>query len=81
MSRYILSGDLTTNKLQEILQNFSINDRKRYNNYYNYFLGKQKITEKAYKDPSKPCNKVVVNFCNQIVQQYLGFNIGIPVTY
>ena len=81
MSRYILSGDLTTNKLQEILQNFSINDRKRYNNYYNYFLGKQKITEKAYTDPSKPCNKVVVNFCNQIVQQYLGFNIGIPVTY
>ena len=81
MSRYILSGDLTTNKLQEILQNFSINDRKRYNNYYNYFLGKQKITEKTYKDPSKPCNKVVVNFCNQIVQQYLGFNIGIPVTY
>lgn len=48
---------------------------------YKYYLGKQAILSKSYKDESKPCNRVISNYCHQIVEQYLGFNIGIPVTY
>ena len=81
MAKIVLNGDLTQGKLQEILTSFFMNDKPKYDKYYNYYLGKQQILNKHYADESKPCNKIVVNFCNQIVQQYLGFNIGIPVTY
>ena len=79
--KYILSGELTQDKLREILQSWYIADQATLNKYYNYYIGKQAIMSKTYSDPSKPCNKIVTNFCHQIVQQYLGFNIGVPVTY
>lgn len=81
VEKVILNGELTKQKLQEILSWFYINQKPKLDKSYNYFLGKQEINNKVYSDKSKPCNRIVVNFCHQIVQQYLGFNIGIPVTY
>lgn len=81
MEKIILKGELTQKKLEQILRNFYMNKKPYYDKYYDYFIGKQEITHKVYSDATKPCNRVVVNFCHQIVQQYLGFNIGIPVTY
>ena len=79
--KYILSGELTQDKLREIIQSWYINEQPKLQKYYDYYIGQQAITRKTYKDPSKPCNRIVTNFCHQIVQQYLGFNIGVPVTY
>lgn len=79
--KIIINGELTEAKLKSILTSFYMNEKPKLEKYYNYYVGKQDILNKHYADSSKPCNRVVVNFCNQIVQQYLGFNIGIPVTY
>ena len=79
--KYIVSGELTADKVKDIINYWQLNDRPKLNTKYNYYIGKQKITDKFYSDPSKPCNRIVTNFCHSIVQQYLGFNIGIPVTY
>ena len=79
--KYIVSGELTADKVKDIINYWQLNDRPKLNTKYNYYIGKQKITDKFYSSPSKPCNRIVTNFCHSIVQQYLGFNIGIPVTY
>lgn len=36
---------------------------------------------KKATDTGKPCNKIVVNYCYNIVQNYLGYIAGIPVKY
>lgn len=79
--KYILSGELTQDKLRQIIQAWCISDQATLNKYYNYYIGKQAIMSKTYSDSSKPCNRIITNFCHQIVQQYLGFNVGVPVTY
>ena len=81
MGKIVINGDLTESKLKEILISYYMNTKPKMDKLYDYYLGKQQILNKYYTDESKPCNRIVVNFCNQIVQQYLGFNIGIPVTY
>ena len=81
MSKIVINEDLTEAKLKEILISYYMNTKPKLEKLYDYYLGKQQILQKYYTDESKPCNRIVVNFCNQIVQQYLGFNIGIPVTY
>lgn len=46
-----------------------------------YYNGKHNILLKQYADTTKPCNKVVVNYCYQTVENYLGYITGIPITY
>ena len=36
---------------------------------------------KMYEDPTKPCNRVVTNYCYNIVENYQGYLTGIDVTY
>ena len=79
--KYIVSGELTADKIKDIINYWQLNDRPKLNTKYKYYIGEQAITKKAYSDPSKPCNRIVTNFCHSIVQNYLGFNIGVPVTY
>ena len=79
--KYIVSGELTADKIKDIINFWQLNDRPKLNTKYKYYIGEQAITKKAYADPSKPCNRIVTNFCHSIVQNYLGFNIGVPVTY
>ena len=78
---YILKDKLTPEKLQTLISNFISSEKPKLDNLYNYYLGIQNIRNKTYSDDSKPCNKITVNFCHQIVQQFLGFNVGVPVTY
>ena len=44
--------------------------RKKYKNYYD---GIQAILRKEYSDPTKPCNKTVINYCKNIVDSYCGY--------
>ena len=40
----------------------------------NYYDGYQSILiNKSYDDKNKPCNKLVINFCKNIVNSYLGY--------
>lgn len=78
---YIISGEMTEDKLRQILNKWNVEVKPKLKKYYNYYIGKQAISTKTYVDPSKPCNRIITNYCHQIVEQYLGFNIGIPITY
>lgn len=49
--------------------------------YYNYYKGNMAITHKVATDVGKPCNKVVVNYCSNIVETYTGYMTGIDITY
>lgn len=81
--RYILSGEITTQKIKDIVNNWRSNPQQynKLKNQWNYYSGNQKILRKRYNDPCKPCNKIVTNFCHQITEQYQGYCVGIPVTY
>ena len=80
---YLIDKDaeFTTVQLGKIIQQFQTRDLPRLNKYYNYYKGKQAITRKKATDTGKPCNKVVVNYCYNIVQNYLGYMTGVSVDY
>ena len=79
--RYIVSDDLSPEKIRQLLNHWQMNDRVKLKRKYDYYNGKQKILNKTYSDPSKPCNRVVTNYCRSIVSNFAGFNLGIPATY
>ena len=79
--RYIVSDDLGPEKIRQLLNHWQMNDRVKLQRKYDYYNGKQKILNKTYSDPSKPCNRVVTNYCRSIVSNFAGFNLGIPATY
>ena len=79
--RYIVSDDLGPEKIRQLLNHWQMNDRVKLQRKYDYYNGKQKILSKTYSDPSKPCNRVVTNYCRSIVSNFAGFNLGIPATY
>ena len=59
--------------LGKMLQRFHTDVEPRLRKYKNYYDGAQAILEKAYADPSKPCNKTVINYCRNIVNSYSGY--------
>lgn len=75
------NADLTTTILNKFIQNFMTSDLPRLNKLKNYYDGKQDILMKYYEDRNKPCNKIVVNYCSGIVDNFNGYLAGVPVTY
>ena len=73
--------ELTTDRLGKILMDFQTTKLPELQKYYNYYKGKQKITQKVASDTGKPCNIVVVNYCYNIVQNYLGYMTGVEIGY
>lgn len=41
--------------------------------YREYYEGIHPILKKAYKDPSKPCNKIIINYAKNICDSYCGY--------
>lgn len=60
---------------------FETSNKIKLNKYLNYYSGKQDILQKFTKDESKPCNRIVTNYCYNIVQNYQGYLTGQDVTY
>lgn len=73
--------ELTVDKLSKILQRFNTVELPKLQNYYNYYNGKQAIMNKRYTDTTKPCNRVVTNYCSNITNNYLGYLTGVPIAY
>ena len=65
--------ELTPILLQKMINRFRVNEEPRLRKYKNYYDGLQAILNKAYSDPSKPCNKTVINYCKNIVDSYCGY--------
>lgn len=76
-----LTDTLTLEKIVKFISEFNQFERPRLDRYFNYYDGKQKILSKTVQDKTKPCNKIVTNYCYNIVNNYQGYLTGIDVTY
>nr|DAS38629.1 MAG TPA: PORTAL PROTEIN [Caudoviricetes sp.] len=65
----------------KIIQRWRTEEHPNLCRYFDYYMGNQAILRKHYKDPSKPCNHIVTNYCDNIVNNYTGYITGLPVTY
>ena len=73
--------ELTPEKIAKIIQVFVGTDLVKLQRYGDYYDGKQDIMRKFNEDPTKPCNRIVTNYCYNIVENYQGYLTGIDVTY
>ena len=72
---FFLNRDVELNEklLKKMIEKFNLEvapQRKKYKDYYD---GVQAILNKSYSDPTKPCNKTVINYCKNIVDSYCGY--------
>ena len=65
--------ELTAELLQKMIGRFRLNVQPKLNKYKDYYNGVQAILNKSYSDPTKPCNKTVINYCYNIVNSYAGY--------
>jgi SPP1 family phage portal protein len=65
--------DLDVALLQKMINRFLMNNKPKLEKYKNYYDGKQKILNKTYADPTKPCSRTVINYCKNIVDSYAGY--------
>ena len=65
--------ELTPALLYKMLDHFQNNVKPKLKKYKNYYDGIQAILSKSYSDPSKPCNKTVINYCKNITDSYCGY--------
>lgn len=65
--------ELTPDLLYKMLNKFNLNVLPKLQKYKNYYDGTQAILCKHYADASKPCNRVVTNYCADIVSSYCGY--------
>ena len=65
--------ELTKELLHKMIQRYRLNVQPKLDKYKNYYDGVQLILQKAYNDPTKPCNKTVINYCKNIVDSYCGY--------
>ena len=72
---FYLNKDITLDvkMLQKMINRFRINVEPKLKKYKNYYDGVQAILNKSYSDPSKPCNRTVINYCKNIVDSYCGY--------
>ena len=80
---YFIDRDekLTELKIGEIINAFKTRELPVLEKWYNYYDGKQLILRKEVNDDTKPNNKVVTNFCDNIVATYNGYLTGVDITY
>ena len=67
------TSELTIELLQKMIHKFSTEVVPKLNKNKNYYDGNQAILNKSYNDPSKPCNRTVINYCKNIVDSYAGY--------
>lgn len=59
--------------LQKMLNRFHVTVQPKLEKYKNYYDGLQKILNKTYEDPTRPCSRTVINYCKNIVDSYCGY--------
>lgn len=65
--------ELTSVLLGKMINKFRIEVEPKLNKRKNYYDGVQSILTKSYSDPSKPCNKTIINYCKNITDSYCGY--------
>lgn len=72
---FYLNKDIELSKemLQKMINKFNIDVEPKLKRYKNYYDGVQGILSKSYSDPSKPCNKTIINYTKNIADSYCGY--------
>jgi SPP1 family phage portal protein len=65
--------ELDVKLLGKMINRFQMTVYPKLSKYKNYYDGAQLILNKAYADPTKPCNKTVINYCKNIADSYAGY--------
>ena len=65
--------ELTAALLAKMINKFRVSVEPKLYKNKQYYDGIQSILSKSYSDPSKPCNKTVINYCKNIVDSYCGY--------
>lgn len=65
--------ELNTTLLQKMFNRYNIEVLPKLRRYKDYYDGKQDILKKQYRDSSKPCSKVITNYCQDIADAYCGY--------
>lgn len=65
--------ELTIELLQKMINKFNIEIKPKLKKNKDYYDGKQAILNKTYSDSTKPCSKVVINYCKNIADSYAGY--------
>ena len=73
--------ELTPTLLKKVLDKFNTSELPKRQVYKNYYDGKHAILRKTKSDASKPCNRIVTNFCKVVTDTYTGYIAGKPITY
>ena len=58
-----------------------LNSNHRLQRLQDYYEGKQDILLRTYDDPTKPNNRIVVNYCKNIADFLTSYIVGVPVKY
>ena len=65
--------ELTVDLLNKMINKFNIEDKPRLDKFKRYYDGLQAILLKTYSDNSKPCSRVITNYCKNIADSYCGY--------
>ena len=65
--------ELDTVLLGKMIERFRLNVEPKLQKYKNYYDGIQNILNKSYSDPTKPCNRTIINYCMSIANSYAGY--------
>ena len=65
--------ELTGELLKKMFDKYNAEVAPKLKKYKKYYDGVQAILNKEYSDPTKPCNKTVINYCKNIVDSYCGY--------
>lgn len=65
--------ELSKELLSKMINKFNIEVKPKIKKYKEYYDGIQAISAKEYSDPSKPCNKAIINYCKNIADSYCGY--------
>jgi SPP1 family phage portal protein len=65
--------ELDIKLLGKMINRFQTTSYPNLYKYKNYYDGVQQILQKKYNDPTKPCNKTVINYCKNIADSYAGY--------
>lgn len=77
---YIQTGqEINGEVLKDLIDSHLRDEVPRLTELYNYYKGKHKILDRKLPDPTKPNNKLVNNFYGQIIDDIVGYFLGIPI--
>lgn len=65
--------ELTIELLNKMISKFNTDIKPTMEKYKKYYDGVHNILNKSYSDETKPCNKVITNYCKNIADSYCGY--------